>query len=389
MTTPDGATTPTLGGMTAIRNFGHAPIPEQAITTPHPTVRLVNGVATYIFRDQLSSVRMVHGPRNAALTTSSDRDQSMRDERTVYAPFGTGIAGSFDFDLTAEAENRSFIGQYYDRDAGLLYLNARYMDPRLGLFTSPDWFDPTIPGVGTNRYSYSFNDPVNLSDPGGNFVPLLIVGGALLADYAMGDSTPWNSFDDPGYSGGSGSGDGYSGPGCAACTVDFTVNAYQFPVYFPDNPDEHLVLFYGPTPEYLENVVRPQVDDWLGTGMSISQLRALAAQNRPDPLRAFPTTAVQGYARLSDNAIWINYDNYVGYHDGGGVQHATSAAHIIAHEVGHFAGGFWSNRLNKTDFRYEVNVIQNYDNSYLAERGRPLRELCYRVPVSGLGSCTP
>ena len=36
------------------------------------------------------------------------------------------------------------------------------------LFIQPDWFDPTEPGVGTNRYSYSFNDPVNSSDPGGN-----------------------------------------------------------------------------------------------------------------------------------------------------------------------------------------------------------------------------
>lgn len=42
------------------------------------------------------------------------------------------------------------------------------------MFIQPDWFDPTKQGVGTNRYSYSFNDPVNLSDPNGNFVPLLI-----------------------------------------------------------------------------------------------------------------------------------------------------------------------------------------------------------------------
>jgi len=36
------------------------------------------------------------------------------------------------------------------------------------MFIQADWFDPTEPGVGTNRYSYSFNDPVNLSDPSGN-----------------------------------------------------------------------------------------------------------------------------------------------------------------------------------------------------------------------------
>jgi hypothetical protein len=35
-------------------------------------------------------------------------------------------------------------------------------------FISPDDFDPTLPGVGTNRYAYSGNDPVNKSDPNGH-----------------------------------------------------------------------------------------------------------------------------------------------------------------------------------------------------------------------------
>jgi predicted GIY-YIG superfamily endonuclease len=48
-------------------------------------------------------------------------------------------------------------------------LNARYYDPKLALFIQPDWFEVTEPGVGTNRYAYSFNDPVNGSDPGGNY----------------------------------------------------------------------------------------------------------------------------------------------------------------------------------------------------------------------------
>lgn len=36
------------------------------------------------------------------------------------------------------------------------------------MFTQPDWFDPTNPIVGTNRYAYSHNDPVNITDPNGN-----------------------------------------------------------------------------------------------------------------------------------------------------------------------------------------------------------------------------
>ena len=50
----------------------------------------------------------------------------------------------------------------------LQYLNARYYDPELSLFLQPDWFEVTKAGVGTNRFSYSFNDPVNKFDPGGN-----------------------------------------------------------------------------------------------------------------------------------------------------------------------------------------------------------------------------
>lgn len=37
-------------------------------------------------------------------------------------------------------------------------------------FISPDTMDPTIPGVGTNRYAYSENDPVNKSDPSGHLI---------------------------------------------------------------------------------------------------------------------------------------------------------------------------------------------------------------------------
>ncbi len=37
-------------------------------------------------------------------------------------------------------------------------------------FISPDTLDPTQPGVGTNRYAYAQNDPVNKSDPTGHVI---------------------------------------------------------------------------------------------------------------------------------------------------------------------------------------------------------------------------
>jgi RHS repeat-associated protein len=53
-------------------------------------------------------------------------------------------------------------------ETDLQYLHARYYDPNLGRFLSPDTWDPTLPGVDINRYAYGMNDPVNMSDPGGH-----------------------------------------------------------------------------------------------------------------------------------------------------------------------------------------------------------------------------
>ena len=64
---------------------------------------------------------------------------------------------------------RFIIGERKDAVSGLHYLNARYYDPKLRMLIQPDWFEVAEPGVGTSRYAYSFNDPVNLSDPIGNY----------------------------------------------------------------------------------------------------------------------------------------------------------------------------------------------------------------------------
>jgi filamentous hemagglutinin len=44
-------------------------------------------------------------------------------------------------------------------------------------FISPDNWDPTIEGVGTNRYAYAQNDPVNKSDPNGHTATAVGGGG--------------------------------------------------------------------------------------------------------------------------------------------------------------------------------------------------------------------
>jgi RHS repeat-associated protein len=140
-------------GPVEIRNW-QVPGQEQVLTYPLPPVRLTNGVPSYLHRDQLGSIRAITDATGA------------RVESAIYKPFGEQTETLSPANLTPES--KGWIGQQYDADAGLQYLNARYYDPVLGLFLQPDWFEVLKPGVGTNRFSYSFNDPVNFSDRSGD-----------------------------------------------------------------------------------------------------------------------------------------------------------------------------------------------------------------------------
>ena len=76
-----------------------------------------------------------------------------------YYPYGSQriATGSF-------SEQRRFIGEEYDGDTAFSYLNARYYDPNLARFISPDpLFDQTRP-QSLNPYSYGHNNPTTNSD---------------------------------------------------------------------------------------------------------------------------------------------------------------------------------------------------------------------------------
>jgi RHS repeat-associated protein len=96
-----------------------------------------NGAAAQPFfhhRDHLASIRLISNGSGGEV------------KRTVYRPFGEAAASS-----GLHAESKGYIGERADAETGLIYLNARYYDPVVARFVSPDWWDPDKPGVGTNR----------------------------------------------------------------------------------------------------------------------------------------------------------------------------------------------------------------------------------------------
>lgn len=92
-------------------------------------------------------------------------------ERRTYDPWGK----RYDWQTSPLSEVASaisvvpgFIGAIDDGDVGLVNLNARLYDPRVGRFISPD---PIVPhglrGQSFNRYSYADNNPLTFRDISG------------------------------------------------------------------------------------------------------------------------------------------------------------------------------------------------------------------------------
>lgn len=82
------------------------------------------------------------------------------DERISYDDWGIATT-------TGNTDNRlMFKGLLWEPDAGLYYMRARWYDPQNGRFISED---PIGLRGGPNVYTFAENDPVNASDPSGQW----------------------------------------------------------------------------------------------------------------------------------------------------------------------------------------------------------------------------
>ena len=142
------------------------------------TVTVTDGGApqwSLMFGDVQGSAQVVMGlnvdPASATGFAAAAASDSI--QRTAYTPYGAR-RGSEDLDI-----DRGWLGQVEDTDTGLTYLNARYYDPVLSRFLSPDpLMDPGDPRT-LDAYMYSSDNPVLYTDASGLRQD---VGGAALND---------------------------------------------------------------------------------------------------------------------------------------------------------------------------------------------------------------
>ena len=161
--------------------FGQASVAGVVTSYLHADVRREGSATDVMVKDHLASNRLVL--RVGAGTMRAD-----------YGPFGQPLTSNGSVPL----QGKGYINERYDPETGLQYLNARYHDPLLGRFLTPDTWDPDIPGVDINRYAYAGNDPVNMSDANGHvFETAWDVGSVVYDSWQVGSG--WYNGDDEQY----------------------------------------------------------------------------------------------------------------------------------------------------------------------------------------------
>ena len=116
----------------------------------------------FVFTDRQGSVANMRQSDGTWVSNSTARYDAFGGYRTK--PAAGANPGISDRGYTGHRMNNSATN-----DLGLIYMNARYYMPEIGRFISADTIVPESKDPQSyNRYSYSYNDPINYTDPSGH-----------------------------------------------------------------------------------------------------------------------------------------------------------------------------------------------------------------------------
>ena len=120
---------------------------------------------------------LLYDDDNVSTTAATLAGFSVHDafgNNMTASPLGKGGSQGGGLAKTGSFEWRGGEGSVTDRESGLVHMQARHYDPSIGRFLQADTLAlASLTTQGTNRYLYTENDPVNMSDPSGHFLQAL------------------------------------------------------------------------------------------------------------------------------------------------------------------------------------------------------------------------
>lgn len=120
-----------------------------------------------------------HKDMQGSLISSTDHNGTVT-ARYSYDPFGKRRAAGgaydangnlvIDWNNTSSGTDRGYTGHEHLDDVGVIHMNGRIFDPRLGMFMQADpYIQDPFNGQNYNRYTYCYNNPMTCTDPSGYF----------------------------------------------------------------------------------------------------------------------------------------------------------------------------------------------------------------------------
>ncbi len=122
-----------------------------------------------VYGSQLASVGFVGGTVDSSGVSPISFDSGALPSGLGGQQIGDIQSGMSSGSVNGMPTDFGFAGQRYDSSTGLIYMDARYYDPYLGRFISPDTIvqqrnDPQ----SYNRYAYARNNPLRYTDESGH-----------------------------------------------------------------------------------------------------------------------------------------------------------------------------------------------------------------------------